>query len=85
MKIYNFQCETFTPFAPTWDYVMGEKISEVDYYDLKEEILQKEKEIINKYPYEHDSDTGLGRLSLTSRSKDYNLLETFISASTDPQ
>jgi len=54
---------------------MGEKISEVDYYDLKEEILQKEKEIINRYPYEHDSNTGLGRLSLTSRSKDYNLLE----------
>ena len=75
MKIYNFQCETFTPFAPLWDYVMGEKFSQVDYYNLKEEILQKEQEIINNYEYEHDSNTGLGKYSLTSRSKDYNLLE----------
>jgi len=75
MKIYNFQCETFTPFAPHWDYVMGEKLSQVDYYDLKEEILQKEKDIIGKYDYQHDNNTGLGKYSLTSRSKDYNLLE----------
>ena len=75
MKIYNFQCETFTPFAPHWDYVMGEKLSQVDYYNLKEEILQKEKDIIGKYDYQHDNNTGLGKYSLTSRSKDYNLLE----------
>ena len=75
MKIYNFQCETYTPFAPVWDYVMGEKISQVDYYNLKEEILQKEQEIIGKYDYQHDNNTGLGKYSLTSRSKDYNLLE----------
>ena len=75
MKIYNFQCETFTPFAPLWDYVMGEKLSKVDYYNLKEEILQKEKDIIGKYDYKHDNNTGLGKNSLTSRSKDYNLLE----------
>ena len=75
MKIYNFQSETFTPFAPIWDYVMGEKISQVDYYNLKEEILQREQEIIGKYDYHHDNNTGLGKHSLTSRSKDYNLLE----------
>ena len=75
MKIYNFNCETFTPFAPLWDYVMGEKLSQVDYYNLKEEILQKEQDIIGKYDYQHDNNTGLGKHSLTSRSKDYNLLE----------
>ena len=54
---------------------MGEKISQVDYYNLKEEILQREQEIIGKYDYHHDNNTGLGKHSLTSRSKDYNLLE----------
>ena len=54
---------------------MGEKLSQVDYYNLKEEILQKEKDIIGKYDYQHDNNTGLGKYSLTSRSKDYNLLE----------
>ena len=44
MKIYNFKCETYTPFAPYWDYFVGEKISKLDYSDLKEEILRKEKE-----------------------------------------
>ena len=73
MKIYNFQCETFTPFAPLWDYVMGEKLSKVDYYNLKEEILQKEKEIISKYEFENDWGTGLGKRSLTARSNRYNL------------
>ena len=75
MKIYNFNCETFTPFAPVWDYVMGEKISQVDYSYLKKEILQREQDIIKKYAYEHDNNTGLGKNSLTSRSKDYNLLQ----------
>ena len=74
MKIYNFKCETFTPFAPYWDYFVGEKISKLDYSDLKEEILRKEKEIVSKYEYEHDWGTGLGKQSLTARSNRYNLL-----------
>ena len=49
MKIYNFKCETYTPFAPYWDYFVGEKISKLDYSDLKEEILRKEQEIISKF------------------------------------
>ena len=54
MKIYNFKCDTFTPFAPHWDYYVGEKVSRVDFFDLKEEILNKEQEIISKYEYEND-------------------------------
>ena len=75
MKIYNFKCDTFTPFAPHWDYYVGEKVSKLDYFDLKEEILNKEQEIISKYEYENDWGTGLGKRSLTARSNRYNLLE----------
>ena len=75
MKIYNFKCDTFTPFAPHWDYYVGEKVSRVDFFDLKEEILNKEQEIISKYEYENDWGTGLGKRSLTARSNRYNLLE----------
>lgn len=75
MKIYNFKCDTFTPFAPHWDYYVGEKVSKVDFFDLKEEILNKEQEIISKYEYENDWGTGLGKRSLTARSNRYNLLE----------
>ena len=75
MKIYNFKCDTFTPFAPHWDYYVGEKESKLDYFDLKEEILNKEQEIISKYEYENDWGTGLGKRSLTARSNRYNLLE----------
>ena len=75
MKIYNFKCDTFTPFAPHWDYYVGEKVSRVDFFDLKEEILNKEQDIISKFKYEHDWGTGLGKSSLTARSNCYNLLE----------
>tara|TARA_B100001559_G_C16447718_1_gene597597 strand:+ start:185 stop:841 length:657 start_codon:yes stop_codon:yes gene_type:complete len=75
MKIYNFKCDTFTPFAPHWNYYVGEKVSKVDFFDLKEEILNKEQEIISKYEYENDWGTGLGKRSLTARSNRYNLLE----------
>ena len=51
MKIYNFKCDTFTPFAPHWDYYVGEKVSRVDFFDLKEEILNKEQELIKHYNY----------------------------------
>ena len=54
---------------------MGEKVSRVDFFDLKEEILNKEQEIISKYEYENDWGTGLGKKSLTARSNRYNLLE----------
>ena len=74
MKIYNFKCETYTPFAPYWDYFVGEKISKLDYSDLKEEILRKEQDIISKFEYENDWGTGLGKRSLTARSNRYNLL-----------
>ena len=75
MKIYNFKCEQYTPFAPYWNYFVGEKISKLDYSDLKEEILRKEQEIISKFKYENDWGTGLGKQSLTARSNRYNLLD----------
>ena len=75
MKIYKFGCEMFTPFAPHWEYLIAEKDSVGDYTPLKDEILRREKDIINEFEYEHDWGTGLGKNSLTARSNRYNLLE----------
>jgi len=74
MKIYKFGCEQFTPFAPHWDYLVAEKQTASDYSPLKDEILQREKDIIAQFEYEHDWGTGLGKNSLTARSNKYNLL-----------
>ena len=75
IKILQFKSEQFNPFAPHWDYLLCETLLEQDLSPLKEEILLKEKEIIDKYEFEDDWGTKLGRNSLTARSNKYNLLE----------
>ena len=47
----------------------------LDFGKLKQDILNLEKEIIEKYPPYSDGKTGLGNNSLTSRFKYYNLLQ----------
>jgi hypothetical protein len=80
-KILHFASEEFTPFAPYWDYFIAEGKCMIDLNPIEKEILGKEKEIIEKYEFEDDWGTKLGKNSLTARSKNYNLLE-FDSAET---
>ena len=69
-----------TPFAPSWEYFIGDSwIEGVDFVALSTFILEKEKELIKKFPpsnneYSCDGYTGLGNKSLTSRFNSYNLL-----------
>lgn len=74
-KILHFASEEFTPFAPYWDYFIGEGSLYINLDPIEKEILAKEKEIIDKYEFVDDWGTKLGKNSLTARSKDYNLLE----------
>lgn len=74
-KIIRFASEEFTPFAPYWDYMIAEGQTYINFAPIIKEILDKEKEIINRYEYEDDWGTKLGPNSLTSRSNRYNLLE----------
>jgi len=75
MRIIQFESNNpKTIFAPEWNFSIYENtIDDLD--GIKNIILEKEKEIILKYPYVHDWNTGLGEDSLTSRSNHYNLLE----------
>jgi hypothetical protein len=74
-EIYNFSQKPLTPFAPSWNYYIAEGNVTFDLQDLKNEILTKEKEIIERSEFVDDWGTKLGRDSLTSRSNTYNLLE----------
>jgi hypothetical protein len=63
-----------TPFAPEWNYVLGEDtITEVDYEKIASIILSKEREIINSFPGSNDGSTGLGENSLTARFEHFNV------------
>lgn len=64
-----------TPFAPTWDYTIGEKQINIDLEELKSIILKKEQEIKTNFPAGSDGNTGLGPDSLTSRFRYFNLLK----------
>ena len=75
MNIQIFKSSEYTPFAPYWSFPYGEDFLTLDLNPLKEEILQKEQDIINSTEFVTDSGTGLGKHSLTSRSPYYNLLE----------
>ena len=63
-------------FAPVGKYyIFEDNISNVlNFNTIKNTILKKEKEIIKKYPFVDDGNTGLGD-SLTSRFPHFNLLE----------
>tara|TARA_B100001142_G_scaffold28160_1_gene25238 strand:- start:1975 stop:2619 length:645 start_codon:yes stop_codon:yes gene_type:complete len=74
-QIYGFNKDGDTPFAPSWEYYIGEGQVEFDLYLIQKEVMSKEEEIIDKYEFVSDWGTKLGKDSLTSRSGNYNLLE----------
>lgn len=82
MKLFHFKSkEKKTLFSPEWNYFIfedyiSESFKELNFLcnSLKEEILSKEKEIVESTEYTADWGTGLGENSLTSRSDSYNLL-----------
>ena len=52
MKIVKFTSgDTYTPFAPWWEYYFCEDNLKISLTDLKEEILSKEKDIIDQYEF----------------------------------
>lgn len=65
-----------TIFAPVWEYTMFEAnaIDDLDVDHIAKVVVANEKDIIAKYEYVHDWNTGLGPDSVTSRSRSYNLL-----------
>ena len=83
IALHTFQSQDpETPFAPSWDYIIGCKQTDIDTSELAKVILDQEKKILEQYPdgsFEYtnysDGSTGLGKDSLTSRYSFYNLLE----------
>lgn len=78
MNILNFKSyPQKTVFAAEWNYFVGEDniVDQVDFDNIKQLILNKEKEVIAQYPYTSDWETGLGENSMTSRSDNFNLLK----------
>ena len=74
--VYNFINEPLeNKFNPSFNYYIYENILELNFEKLKQDILNLEKDVIQKYPSFSDGGTGLGNNSLTSRFKYYNLLQ----------
>jgi hypothetical protein len=80
IKFYRFKNEkNISPFAPSWDYLILEAfMSDINIKKLTKFLLEKEKIILNT-PIESDlivdGNTGLGKNSVTSRYRIYNLLD----------
>ena len=64
-----------TPFAPVWDYSIAVKPIIINTENIAKIVLEKEKEIIEKYSGDDDGNTGLGADSLTARFKHFNVLK----------
>tara|TARA_B100000131_G_C17892057_1_gene522737 strand:+ start:66 stop:731 length:666 start_codon:yes stop_codon:yes gene_type:complete len=63
-----------SPFAPSWNYFIGQKIvSSIDCNRLKNYLLKKESEILDIKHNLDDGGTGLGNDSTVSRYKHYNV------------
>tara|TARA_R110001592_G_scaffold141176_2_gene362532 strand:- start:628 stop:1299 length:672 start_codon:yes stop_codon:yes gene_type:complete len=77
MKIIHFVNENKkNPFNPQYSYFMAEDTIHLTERDLFiKYLLDKEKEILKKYPPDLDGHTNLGSDSLTSRFIHYNLLD----------
>ena len=74
--VYNFVNEPLeNKFNPSFNYYIYENILELNFEKLKQDILNLEKDVIQKYPSFSDGGTGLGNNSLTSRFRYYNLLQ----------
>ena len=76
MKIIRFTSgETYTPFAAAWEYYFCEDDLKISLTQIKKEILDREKSIIEENEFEDDWGTKLGAESLTARANKYNLLK----------
>ena len=64
-----------TPFAPFWDYSIAVKPIIINTENIAKIVLEKEKDIIEKYSGDDDGNTGLGADSLTARFKHFNVLK----------
>ncbi len=72
-----------TPYAPTWDYTIAEKMVDIDLEELTRVILLKEKEIRKEVDppnwnsdfWGTDDDPGPGKDSLTAKAYSYNMLD----------
>ena len=63
-----------SPFAPTWDYFIAEKlISNIQYTRLKNYLLSKQQEIFSIKDNLDDGGTGLGNETITARFGSYNI------------
>tara|TARA_B100001996_G_scaffold359502_1_gene324781 strand:- start:179 stop:832 length:654 start_codon:yes stop_codon:yes gene_type:complete len=79
MEVIRFDNEPAkTPTALHWDWFLIEEDLELDFNPLKDEILSKEKVIIDQYPEVTDTSafgTKLGTMSLTARADKYNIFD----------
>lgn len=82
MNLINFKSlPRDNPFAPEWNYVIGEDfLHNINFNNLSKFLLSKEKEILS-YQSAKDNNgnisdgfTGLGENSTTSKFKSYNVL-----------
>ena len=65
-----------SPFAPTWDYFIAEKlISNIQYTRLKNYLLSKQQEIFSIKDNLDDGGTGLGNKTTTARFGSYNIFK----------
>ena len=82
MNLINFKSlPKDNPFAPEWNYVIGEDfLHNINFNSLSKFLLSKEKEILKYESAKDDSGnvsdgfTGLGENSTTSKFKSYNVL-----------
>jgi len=68
--------EPMTEYAPFWNYSFFLKKWDRDMSILdtiRSWLLENEKKIINKFSYDYDGYTGLGKSSVTGRFSQYNL------------
>tara|TARA_B100001113_G_C21109798_1_gene622669 strand:+ start:1827 stop:2468 length:642 start_codon:yes stop_codon:yes gene_type:complete len=79
INVYQIKSEEpKTPFAPVYNYYIctADISTLIDFNDIKNVILKKEKEIIKKYDTGlNDAYTELGHNSLTSRFEHYNIFD----------
>lgn len=61
--------------SPQEKYIIGEKKINIDSDALTELLLEKEKELLNKYPGSSDGGTNLGLDSVTSRFQYFNVMD----------
>ena len=84
LHIYNFKSEPkVSPFAPEWNYYIGECfIKDIDYKEFSLYLLKKEKQILslpstNKNNISNgDGYTGLGSNTTTAKHNQYNLFKS---------